>query len=181
MSCIRQTSSKSAQAAGFSASVRALLRLSLVISTWNGPLPLVHAHSLDATSGIPQSVLLRQHVAEFHEDAAEAGEHYVSWHVHWLMPGDWESYPCHHTSDGKPDDLQNHGASCGGIAVLAKTASSVTNGCDQPVWLPQLAHACSLDVSLDQGNRYDNCAPANFLASYQRSIRLNELLSVWRC
>lgn len=158
-----------------------MLRLTLVISTWNGPLPLVHAHTVNATAGNPQSALLRQHVADFHEDSAEAGEQYLSWHIHWLLPGDWESYPCHHPSDGNSDDVQYRGASCGGTAVLAKTPSPVTKACDQPIWLPQLAHVCTLNVSLDHENRQDRFAPANFLASYQRSTRLNELFSIWRC
>lgn len=167
--------------------ISALLRLSLVLSTWNAPLPVLHAHEVGGDETSHQSAVLKRHVFEYHEDAAIAGTSYLGWHVHWLLPNQWQSFPCHRPTNcpGCPGDRSSGDENfvlCSSTAVPAKTVSpNSAPDFGKPVWLPALADAAHHWATHSRGIRQEQFPPLHFLGSYQGSTSLNQLLGVWRC
>lgn len=162
----------------------ALLRVSLVLATWSAPLPVIHAHQVHTVAGQRPTADLWNHIHDFHEDAEESGVAFLNWHVHWLMPGDWACFPCHHRGDGSSGHNSEDRTSsilASNQAVPASVVASVPAPDEGAAsWLPSndVARTQSRGASV---SGCENFVPRHYLASYQQSATLSQLLSVWRC
>jgi hypothetical protein len=164
---------------------RGLLRLCLVLSTWNAPLPLVHAHEVTAKTVGAASPALQRHLHEYHADAELTGEGYLDWHIHWVMPWEWHSFPCHHHCSGSShsqnpdrDEFLIRSAT----AMMTNPAgSSLQADLGLPTWLSSHAMVAAAPSTGGCSTARQLCAPLHFLASYDNSVRLNNLLRVRQC
>lgn len=62
------------------------LRLALVLSVWQAPIPWVHAHSLEA--GVGAAPGLARHLRDFHSGTVATHAVSPGWHLHFGLLGD---------------------------------------------------------------------------------------------
>jgi hypothetical protein len=77
-----------------------VVRLGLIVSLWQAPIPWLHSHGTDIAQIAPatNATELATHLAIFHDDVAPGSEHDFGWHWHWVLPS-WS-----HALDDTPDD-----------------------------------------------------------------------------
>lgn len=144
----------------------AWLRLCLLLTLWQAPIPLVHAHE---AAGWDQAALAR-HVSEFHGDTAAPGE--CDWHWHLVLPA-WGCPALPTQSNDDPaepvqfdvtvvrlDDSVTHDESGSLGAELAEWSTP------QPVLSMRPAATT---------------AGSSFLTTYSIDVPLHQLLRVIRC
>lgn len=64
---------------------RGLMVCLLCVSTWRGPIPVVHEHSLEMAA-LANNLSLARHALQFHTHEFGHGE--TDWHLHFVMPED---------------------------------------------------------------------------------------------
>ena len=82
---------------------RVILRLCVIFSLWQGPVPWLHCHESDLSdSASPASIVeLRCHLEAFHNGMALDLDHDFGWHFHWIFPG-WSDGFHELSNDGQP-------------------------------------------------------------------------------
>lgn len=142
-------------------------RLALIVSLWNAPIPLLHAHGADVNVADVSETFV-DHLAAYHHD--ELNSHVdFGWHWH-LVPK-----PAKHPTD------KSKGSDCPFCPQdTADFEQQITQGpaaCQLlaapvpvvwPVYVPQL----TMPVA---------AAPSQFLDTYLDSVPLRTLLRVARC
>jgi hypothetical protein len=143
----------------------AWLRLCLLLTLWQAPVPLVHAHE---AGGWDHEALAR-HVHEFHGDAAVPGE--CEWHWHLVLPA-WCCPAIPTESDDEPagpvqvdvtvvrlDDSVERDAT---VAIVADEIDWRSPRFELPAW------------------RMSATAGSSFLTTYSIDVPLHQLLRVIR-
>lgn len=82
------------------------LRVCLVLSTWNAPLPVIHSHEGRAAEAEILETPLTRHLHRFHSQLSQQGE-CAHWHIHWVLPAEWALYPCRSHSPEETSDVQS--------------------------------------------------------------------------
>jgi hypothetical protein len=144
-------------------------RLALIVSLWNGPIPLVHAHSADIDEAAATETFTG-HLAHYHSDVTVNSHIDFGWHWH-LIPK-----PAHHpgeeSQDGPcpfcPQDSQDSQLQTQQVASPLNTATA----CTVTAWLSNFPEV---------GPRLKATASTQFLDTYLGSVSLGTLLRVARC
>lgn len=142
----------------------AWLRLCLLLTLWQAPVPLVHAHE---AAGWDQAALAR-HVAEFHGDAAAPEK--CKWHWHLVLPA-WGCPALPPQSNDDPAEPVQFD-----VTVVRLDDSATQDASDSlgtflaTWWTPQP------DLSMRPAT-----AGRSFLTTYSVDVPLHRLLRVIRC
>jgi hypothetical protein len=62
-----------------------VIRVLMLLSLWNGPIPLGHDHR-SMMNGIAGAASVAKHVASFHSNCKCGASKELGWHLHWIMP-----------------------------------------------------------------------------------------------
>ena len=76
------------------------MRLCLIVSLWQAPIPWVHCHDANVcvSQSLSEATNLSNHLANFHSSGIATVESEIGWHWHWILPC-WS-----HAIDQTPDD-----------------------------------------------------------------------------
>ena len=74
------------------------VRLSLLISLWQAPIPWIHRHTSDEAVSTASTANLASHFVRFHDRSSLEQIDELGWHCHWVLPN-WS-----HALDDTPDD-----------------------------------------------------------------------------
>lgn len=149
-----------------SSHLRGVLLFCMVAAAWRGPVPVLHAHSLDIGT-IAASPQLREHAGKYHAEELDRGQ--KAWHWHFVMP----SQPGH---DHEEDDS----CSCETMCAVGSTSASAVDsihGSDEAT----LSIAFEMNTGRLQGDSDHHPRSGSFLSTYAESRPLLSILSVIRC
>lgn len=144
-------------------------RLALIVSLWNGPIPLVHAHGADVDSTVV-SETFTGHLAHYHSNVSINSHIDFGWHWH-LVPKP-ANHPGEESQDGScpfcPQDSQESQLQTQQVASALNLAAAFT----VTAWLSSYPEV---------GPRLKPTASTQFLDTYLGSVSLGTLLRVARC
>lgn len=152
---------------------RNLLRLLMILSMWQAPVPFLHCHSLRAEDA-GGDVVMRQHLVRFHREALSHPGFGLGWHVHFELPA--EFFGCQ-------DDDDSPARSRGDSARVERAAVAETR---LEVSSPASPEIERLLPGLDSGDLRavrGEARPSvdNFLTTFMDSTTINLLVCVARC
>jgi hypothetical protein len=156
------------------ARTRVLLRVLLIISLWQAPIPLFHCHSLQAEE-VRGDAGLQQHLVRFHRGALQHRERSLGWHVHFDLPIDLLGSP---DDDGNCPEKSRNDSSRVERAVVAETRLELST--NTTVALEGLARGPdAIALRAVRGN--ERLPAGNFLTTFVDSTTINVLVCVARC
>src|SRR5690606_12773720 len=75
-----------------------LVRLMLLVSVWQAPIPWIHAHATDDSARLDQR--LAYHLEQFHPNLRADGMAEAGWHLHFGLPFELLGEPSEETPSG---------------------------------------------------------------------------------
>lgn len=142
-------------------------RLALIVSVWNAPLPMLHAHGTDVDDATPSA--FSDHMSVYHPDAVINSHFDFGWHWHLVPP------PSNHP--GKTGSSDGHCPYCpmDGHDTLVQTSPAIASAWAWSIagsWCDVVPPESSADASSHISTRY--------LDTYLGSVPLGTLLRVAR-
>jgi hypothetical protein len=144
-------------------------RLALIVSLWNAPLPIMHAHGADSDS-LRSPGALASHLVDYHPDILMNSHVDLGWHWHLVPP------PVNHPGDESkagpcpfcPQDARDSQLQAQSAVDLFQLASMDL----VPAWRSKCP---------ERTVRIAPATPTQFLDTYLGSVPLRTLLRVVRC
>lgn len=146
--------------------VWAWLRLCLLLTLWQAPIPLVHAHQ---APGWDASALAR-HVQEFHQDSADPDD--CQWHWHLILPA-WSHPLLPDQTDDRPADLVDFDVTVLRLDDAVGPQQAIEIVADVMDWQPPL--------SWQPAPQCSTARRESFLTTYLTAVPLQQLLCENRC
>jgi hypothetical protein len=145
-------------------------RLALIVSVWNAPLPMLHAHGTDLDDS-PSATEFADHLAEYHPDAPINSHFDFGWHWH-LVPLK-VNHPGDENSDGQCPfcPLDSHDTL---LQTQSSTAVNSFGVWSATSWLSIVQPSAA---PVDQVHQLTT----RYLDTYLGSVPLGTLLRVARC
>lgn len=144
-------------------------RLALIVSLWNAPLPMMHAHGADVDS-LRSPVALASHLVDYHPGVMMNSHVDLGWHWHMVPPP--VNHPGDESQDGScpfcPQDARDTQLQTQSAANVFQMASMDL----MPAWK---------STGRERTVRIAPATPTQFLDTYLGSVSLRTLLRVVRC
>lgn len=144
----------------------AWLRLCLLLTLWQAPIPLVHAHE---APGWEASALAR-HMRDFHSDSSQPGD--CEWHWHLVLPA-WGEPALPDQSDNQPARPVQFDVTVVRLDDSLVRGSTVVIPADFIDWRPPQTWQSAPDRPLAMGDGY--------LSTWLTAAPLQHLLCTMRC
>lgn len=141
-------------------------RLALIVSLWNAPIPVLHAHGADVTSADASETFV-DHLATYHHDDVNSHVDF-GWHWH-LVPK-----PAKHPTGTKGHDCPFCPHDTADFELQVSQGPVSCQQITAPI--PMVWPATVPQVTMPMAS-----APSQFLDTYLDSVPLRTLLRVARC
>jgi len=147
-------------------------RCLLIVSLWQAPLPMVHAHGADIADSTDATAFV-EHLAEFHTNVELNSHVDFGWHWHLVPP--MEDHPGSDCPDGHHPCCPFHGRDT--LLTMQSPVASLNVIFVDSVssWLSVVTPPVNAAIGRPPA------APTAFLETYLGSVSLGTLLRVARC
>lgn len=146
-------------------------RLCLIVSLWQGPVPMFHSHGTDVGE-VTSSAAEIEHLSEYHPEVPVNSHVDFGWHVHFVLLA---SPNAEEPEDGQPARVPFFAPFVTCQAEANSMASLFIEWPASPCWVSFVQRVTRAAPVISP------TTPSQFLGTYLDSVSLRTLLRVSRC